>query len=77
MSKVVQYNGVNIKGIKGFGRLTEWQKDLFASVYKKHMEVVEDKEKWQVKSVSWQETFLRVNFQNGEWLHYSLGGYWY
>lgn len=63
--------------IKGFKKLTKEHQELFASTYKEHLASVENKESWQAVSVTWEGSYLRVTFRNGEWLHYTKLGEWY
>lgn len=68
---------MSLKDVRGYQRLKKWQQEILEKVYKKHMNVVENKENWQIKSVMWDKTYLKVRFMNGEWLHYTVDGYWY
>lgn len=68
---------MDLSKVKGYKKLLKWQQELLDRVHAKHMASVEDKSKWEIKSVTWQRTFLNVLFQNGEWLHYTTDGYWY
>lgn len=66
--------------IKGYNKLTEQQKQIFNSTYKKHQEQFEgkNKEKYQVISVKpLSDTVLKVVCKNGEWYHYTSLGTWY
>ncbi len=68
---------MGLEKIKGYLKLEKWQQDLFESVYKSHMACVGNKDNWIVKSISWEKTYLKVSFKNGEWLHYTKSGTWY
>lgn len=68
---------MDLKNVKGYKRLTKGQQELLERVYEKHMREVEDESKWEIKSVIWERSYLRVSFKNGEWLHYSINGNWY
>ncbi len=63
--------------IKGFKKLTQEQQELFASTYAEHLASVENKESWQAVSITWEGSYLKVSFRNGEWLHYTKSGVWY
>ncbi len=63
--------------IKGFKKLTKEQQELFASTYAEHLASVENKERWEAVSVTWEGNYLKVTFRNGEWLHYTKSGLWY
>lgn len=65
--------------IQGYDKLSPSQKTLFDSTYKKHQECFgeESRKLWTAKKVKWCKTYLRVEFVNGEWLHYTVNGTWY
>ena len=68
---------ISLKDVRGYQRLKKWQQEILEKVYKKHMNTVKNKENWEIKSVVWDKTYLKVRFMNGEWLHYTVDGYWY
>ena len=55
-------------------KLTKEQQELFVSTYAEHLASVENKERWEAVSVTWEGNYLRVTFRNGEWLHYTKSG---
>lgn len=67
----------DLSKVKGFNKLSSAQRDLLFRVHKKHLSSVDDKDRWQIKSVKWEVSYLRVTFINGYWLHYSPNGCWY
>lgn len=68
---------MNLEKVSGYRKLSVSKQELFKQVYEKHMECVGDRASWQVKSVAWVDTYLKVTFKNGEWLHYTRSGTWY
>jgi len=81
----VNYIEINFNDVKGFDKLTPVQQSLFIDTYKKHNSLVgsEYKEEWQPVKVAWVEespsrySYLKVEFKNGDWLHYTQKGDWY
>ena len=69
---------INFEEIKGYKKLSENAKKLFENTYKKHnaMLGMESKKRWIPKKVQENSKFLRVDFKNGEWLHYYANGTW-
>lgn len=67
----------DLSKVKGFNKLLPSQKELLIRVHKKHLDCIENKERWEVKSVTWEGSYLRVTFNNGEWLHYTASESWY
>lgn len=68
---------MGLEKIKGFRNLTKEQQKLFVSTYTEHLASIENKESWQAVSVTWEGSYLKVTFKNGEWLHYTKSGEWY
>lgn len=68
---------MDLSKVKGYKKLLKWQQELLERVYKKHLASIESKVQWEIKSVIWDRTYLKVIFINGEWLHYTTDGYWY
>jgi hypothetical protein len=81
----VNYIEINFNNVKGFNKLTPEQQKLFIETYKRHNSIVgtEYKAEWQPVKVAWVEekpskySYLRVEFKNGNWLHYTQKGEWY
>ena len=68
---------IDLSNVKGYKKLLKWQQELLERVHKKHLASIESKVQWEIKSVIWDRTYLKVIFKNGEWLHYTTDGYWY
>jgi hypothetical protein len=81
----VNYIEINFNAVEGFNKLTPEQQNLFIATYKRHNSIVgsEYKEEWQPVKVAWVEekpsqySYLKVDFKNGQWLHYTQKGDWY
>lgn len=66
----------DLSNVRGFSELTSAQRDLLFRVHKKHLDCVDDKASWEIKSVKWDVSYLRVAFINGIWLHYYTNDCW-
>lgn len=66
------------KNVKGFDDLCIADKEFFLRTYTTHQAChgSDYKDKWKAVSVKREETYLRVDFANGGWLHYYLDGTW-
>lgn len=81
----MRYIEIDFNAVKGFDKLTKEQQALFIDTYKRHNSIVgnEYKEEWQPVKVAWVEekpskySYLRVEFKNGNWLHYTQKREWY
>ncbi len=81
----MNYIEINFNDVKGFDKLTPVQQSLFIDTYKRHNSIVgnEYKEEWQPVKVAWVKEkpdrygYLKVDFKNGQWLHYTQKGDWY
>jgi len=81
----VSYVEIDFNAVEGFNKLTPEQQSLFIDTYKKHNSLVgsEYKEEWQPVKVAWVKespsrySYLKVEFKNGDWLHYTQKGDWY
>ncbi len=67
----------DFNSIKGYKSLEKWQQELLKETYSNHMEYIENKEQWEIESVKWDNSYLKVTFKNGTWLHYTKSGHWY
>jgi hypothetical protein len=65
--------------IKGYSKLSQLAKKVFDETYAKHQLALGESEKanWQAVKVKEQRDHIRVDFANGEWLHYTAIGTWY
>lgn len=61
----------SVEAIIGFNKLSDPAKKLFISTYENHK-----KSGWIPKKVEEHRNYLRVDFTNGEWLHYYPNGTW-
>ncbi|HHY71395.1 MAG TPA: hypothetical protein GX519_07115 [Thermoanaerobacterales bacterium] len=81
----MNYIEINFNAVKGFNKLAKAQRKLFTDTYKKHNSLVgsDYKEGWSPVKVEWVKenpskySYLRVEFKNGNWLHYTQKGEWY
>ena len=81
----MSYVEIDFNAVEGFNKLTPEQQSLFIDTYKKHNSLVgsEYKEEWQPVKVAWVKespsrySYLKVEFKNGDWLHYTQKGDWY
>lgn len=81
----MNYIEIDVNKVKGFNKLTPEQQGLFIRTYKFHNSIVGNdyKEGWVPVKVKWIEknpsrcSYLKVDFKNGEWLHYTQKGEWY
>ena len=81
----MNYIEIDFSKVKGFNKLTPGQQELFIKTYKIHNSIVGNdyKEDWRPIKVVWVEekpskySYLRVEFQNGDWLHYTQSKEWY
>lgn len=81
----MSYIEIDFMKVKGFDNLTKEQQSLFIDTYKRHNSIVGSKykESWQPIKVAWvkekpsQYSYLKVDFKNGQWLHYTQRGDWY
>ena len=81
----MNYIEINFNVVKGFDKLTPVQQSLFIETYKRHNSIVgsDYKEGWIPVKVAWVEekpsqySYLKVDFKNGQWLHYTQRGDWY
>ena len=79
------YLEIDFTKVKGFDKLTPGQQKLFIETYRIHNSIVgtDYKEGWKPLKVRWVEenpsrySYLRVDFQNGDWLHYTQKSDWY
>jgi hypothetical protein len=60
--------------IKGYSKLSEPAKNIFDRVYSNHHTSFPN---WIAVKVKETRTYIRVEFTNGEWLHYLPNGTWY
>lgn len=80
-----KFINIDFKKVKGFNELTLEQQKLFIETYKFHNSIVgtDYKEGWVPVKVKWIEkspsrySYLRVEFKNGDWLHYTQKKEWY
>lgn len=66
--------------IKGYEKLTEYQKKIFDFTFNRHQSSLgsDAKEEYTPKSVkALSQTVLKVTFKNGQWLHYNANLDWY
>lgn len=72
--------------MKGYESLTTSQQKLFSETYKLHNSMVgtDYKKEWKPVIVGWvkdqedeKNSYLKVVFSNGEWLHYTQKKEWY
>jgi hypothetical protein len=65
--------------IKGYTKLSLLAKAVFDETYAKHHLALGELEKanWQAVKVKEQRDHIRVDFANGEWLHYTRNRTWY
>lgn len=81
----MNYIEINFTNVKGFNELTKEQQKLFISTYKRHNSLVgtDYKAGWQPIKVAWVKekpskySYLKVDFKNGQWLHYTQKCDWY
>ncbi len=81
----MNYIEIYFNNVEGFDKLTQEQQKLFIKTYKLHNSIVgyDYKEGWIPVKVAWIEenpsvySYLRVEFRNGDWLHYTRKGEWY
>jgi hypothetical protein len=79
-----KYLEIDFNNVEGFDQLTQEQQELFKSTYKEHNSIAgtEYKKGWIPIKVQWVEekpikySYLKVDFKNGDWLHYTKKG-WY
>ena len=73
------YLEIDFTKVKGFDKLNHEQQELFIETYKLHNSIQghEYKEDYIPVSVKSEKDYLKVVFQNGEWLHYTQKGDWY
>lgn len=85
---MLKYNYIDIdfNNVEGFCKLSPMQQKLFIETYKIHNSIVgtDYKEGWRPIKVRWVEnkennkySYLRVDFKNGDWLHYTQNKDWY
>lgn len=72
------YQQISFDEVKGYNKLSDGAKMVFAHVYRKHNSNVgeEHKKDWIPTNVSMKGSYLKVTFRNGEWLHYYPNGTW-
>ncbi|BEP28791.1 hypothetical protein [Helicovermis profundi] len=72
------YIEINFEELKGFNKLSKNAKKLFILIYKKQNSNfgIDEKSNWIPKKVKEYRSYLRVDFSNGEWLHYYANGTW-
>lgn len=68
---------MKIEKVSGYSKLAIEDQEILKKVYMKHMECIENKSLWELKSVKAVGSYLKVTFKNGEWLHYTRSGTWY
>lgn len=71
---------MDLEKVKGYGRLSEAQKELFRAVHTAHMNCIESeslKDKYTPVKVAPAEYGVRVEFKSATWLHYNWKGEWY
>lgn len=81
----MNYLEIDFSKVKGFNKLTPDQQQLFIDIYKVHNSIVgsDYKEGWEPLRVQWVKdspdrySYLRVDFKNGTWLHYTQRKEWY
>ena len=81
----MNYIEIDFTKVKGFNKLTAEQQELFKSTYRVHNSVhgLDYKDEWIPISVKWivenptKYSYLKVVFQNGEWLYYTQNRTWY
>lgn len=79
------YIDIDFNKVKGFNKLEPEQQKLFIDTYKIHNSIVgiDYKEGWKPIKVKWVEenpakySYLKVDFANGDWLHYTQKQEWY
>lgn len=81
----MNYIDIDFNKVKGFNKLTSDQQQLFIDIYKVHNSIVGNdyKDGWKPLKVKWVKdnpdkySYLRVDFKNGDWLHYLINKTWY
>ena len=81
----MNYLEIDFTKVKGFDKLNQEQQELFIETYRIHNSIVgtDYKEGWKPLKVKWVKeipsrySYLRVEFQNGDWLHYTQNKEWY
>jgi hypothetical protein len=65
--------------IKGFNELTKVQQMRFTQIFQKHQNAMgtEARKKYIPKRVKQEKGYIRVDFSNGKWLHYTDNYTWY
>ena len=68
-----------INQIKDYSKLSLLAKKAFDETYAKHQSCLGESEKanWQAVRVKENRDYIRVDFKNGEWLHYTKNRTWY
>lgn len=69
---------LDVRKVEGFSMLPQDVQEDFLRTYSKHMKYSSSKEreKYELKRVSAGKGYVRAEFVNGSWLHYSHG-VWY
>lgn len=75
----MSYIKVDFSTVEGYNKLSDDAKEVFERVYKAHNSIQGNdyKEKYIPVKVEDHEDYLKVNFEDGEWLHYTANGEWY
>lgn len=81
----MNYIEINFSNVKGFDNLSKEQQNLFIETYKIHNSIVgsDYKEGWAPIKVAWVKekpskySYLKVDFKNGQWLHYTQKKEWH
>lgn len=75
----MNYLEIDFTKVKGFNKLTAEQQKLFIETYKLHNSIQGNdyKEDYIPVSVKSEKDYIKVVFQNGEWLHYLKNRTWY
>jgi len=71
----------SMKHIDGYSKLPLWQKDLFDATYKKHLSVMQEKERIKytencIKKIEGEISAVKVYFDNGDYYIYLLENRW-
>ncbi len=81
-----EYIDIDFSEVEGYKNLTQAQQELFKDTYRRHNSIVgtDYKEGWRPLKVNWVEdaedtrySYLKVIFNNGNWLHYTQKKDWY
>lgn len=70
------YIKINFHDIEGYSNLSNQAKELFETTYRTHNSGLEYKQQWIPIEVSEYKGYLKVTFNNGQWLHFYNNGEW-